>query len=112
MVLIPITGEKEAFLGLPLDSPKGWLASSWVACAGSVSILTALGGAALFAWLSRRVPARAALVTTLALFLGAAPLPYATMLFSHSMVVGLIAIALWAMEKHKDLRQKRTEVGD
>ena len=96
------------FLGVALDSPKGWLTSSWAACAGSVSILTALGGAALCVWMSRRVPARAALVTTLALFLGAAPLPYATLLFSHSMVVGLIAIALWAMEKQKDLREERT----
>ena len=99
------------FLGVPLDSTKGWLISSWVACAGSMAILTGLGGAALFAWLSRRVPPRHALVTTLALFLGAAPLPYATMLFSHSMVVGLIAIAIWAMEKQKDLREERTEAG-
>ena len=38
---------------------------------------------------------RDALVTTLAVFLGAAALPYATMMFSHSLVVGLMAIAIW-----------------
>src|ERR1039458_9679868 len=59
-----------------LDSDVGWLFSSWAACAGSIGIVTACGGAALFTWLCRHVPPRSALVTTLALFLGAAPLPY------------------------------------
>lgn len=43
-----------------------------------------------------------ALITTLAVFLGAAPFPYATMLFSHGMVVGLLAIALWAIGKNAE----------
>jgi Gpi18-like mannosyltransferase len=80
-----------------LDSPAGWLFSSWGACLGSVVIVAALGGGALFGCLSRRVAPAPALVTTLAIFLGAAPLPYATMMFSHSLVVGLIAIAMWAI---------------
>lgn len=84
---------------VPLDSPAGWLISSWVACASSLAIITALGAAALFAWLARRVPPRVALLTTVALFLGAAPLPYATMMFSHSLVVGCLAIALWALDR-------------
>ncbi len=88
--------------GVGLDSESGWLFSSWVACAGSIGIITALGGVALFAWLSRYVSPRWALVTTLALFLGAAPLPYATMMFSHALVVGLLGIAIWAIQKQKE----------
>jgi prepilin-type N-terminal cleavage/methylation domain-containing protein/prepilin-type processing-associated H-X9-DG protein len=89
------------FAGVSLDSSLGWLLSSWVACAGSIGIITAVGGTALFAWLWKYVRARSALLTTLALFLGAAPLPYATMMFSHALVVGLLAIAIWAIEKQK-----------
>lgn len=82
-----------------LDSPSGWLISSWVACVGSIGIITALGAGFMFKWLWGWAGPRHALVTTLAIFLGAAPLPYATMMFSHAMVVGLIAIALWALDK-------------
>ncbi len=82
---------------VPLESKTGWLVSSWIACAGSIALITALGGVALFAWLCHFVPPRPALVTVLALFLGAAPLPYSTMMFSHAMVVGLICIAIWAL---------------
>src|SRR5258708_34540865 len=56
--------------GVPLDSEKGWLVSSWVSCAASNGLLAALGGLALFVWLSKRVPHRCALITVLALFLG------------------------------------------
>jgi hypothetical protein len=85
--------------GVSLESETGWRVSSWVACAGSIGLLTALGGWACFAWLSRYVAPRRALLVTLALFLGAAPLPYATMMFSHALVVGLLAIALWALDR-------------
>ena len=85
--------------GVGLDTPSGWLVSSWIACAGSVAIAAALGAALLFAWLLNYVPPRAALVATLGIFLGAAPLPYATMLFSHSLVVGCVAIALYAIQR-------------
>lgn len=84
-----------------LDTSSGWLFSSWAACAGSIGIVTACGGAALFAWLCRHVPARNALVTTLALFLGAAPLPYSTMMFSHALVAGLLSIAIWAIARQR-----------
>ena len=73
-------------LGKNLESDSGWLISSWVACGGSIAIVTALGAACLFSWLSKLVPQKHALVTVLALFLGGAPLPYATMMFSHSLV--------------------------
>jgi len=87
--------------GVGLDTRFGWLYSSWVGCAGSIGIVTAFGGVALFAWLSRYVSQKWALATTLALFLGAAPLPYATMMFSHALVVGLLAIAIWGIEKQR-----------
>jgi hypothetical protein len=85
--------------GTDLDSKPGWLFSSWVACAGSIGLVTALGGVALFAWLSKHVPQRWALVTTLALFLGAAPLPYSTMMFSHALVIGLLCSAIWCIDR-------------
>jgi len=84
---------------IALDSNRGWLFTSWAACAGSIGIITAFGGAALFGWLCGHVPPRSALVTTLALFLGAAPLPYSTMMFSHALVVGLLSIAIWAITR-------------
>ncbi|WCJ60617.1 hypothetical protein NXS98_05665 [Fontisphaera persica] len=84
---------------IPLDSDFGWLISSWVACAGSLAIVTALGAVAMFAWLKKRVPPQTALLITAGFFLGAAPLPYATMMFSHSLAVGCIAIALWALDR-------------
>lgn len=83
--------------GINLDSSQGWLLSSWFTCFGSVALIGALGAACLYAWLLRYTPPRSALLTVLALFLGSAPLPYATMLFSHTLVVGCIAIALLAI---------------
>lgn len=89
-------------LGIDLDSKTGWLFSSWMACAGSIAIITAAGGCALFNWLSRYVAPRYALITTVAIFIGAAPLPYSTWMFSHSLVVGLITISLWAIEQENN----------
>lgn len=80
--------------GVSLDSKSGWLISSWAACAGSLALVTALGGAALFAWLCRWVYPRYAYITTLGVFLGAAPLPYCTLLMPHGLTVGLLSIAL------------------
>lgn len=93
------------------DSKIGLWTSSWVACAGSIGIISALGGAALFAWLSKHVAPRSALVTTLALFLGAAPLPYSTMMFSHALVVGLLAIAIGAIHKNSECGTRSSECG-
>jgi hypothetical protein len=89
-------------VGVSPESEVGWLATSWVASAASNGLLAACGAAAAFAWLQRWVSSRSALLSTLAIFLGAAPLPYATMMFSHTLVVGLIAIALWAVVSQAD----------
>lgn len=80
--------------GIPLDSDLGWLLSSWIACAGSVALITGLGGVALFLWLLRWVSERTAFLTAVGVFLGAAPFPYSTLLMSHGMAVGLLAMAL------------------
>ncbi len=93
----------EAGIGVDPNSEFGWLFSSWIACALSIGLITALGGLALFVWLRRYVSGRSALVTTAALFLGAAPLPYSTMMFSHALIVGLLAIAIWAIDAGSEL---------
>ena len=80
-------------LDVPLDSARGWLASSWMTTAASVGVITALGGVAMFVFLSKLVGPRHAFITTLIVFLGSAPFPYATMLFSHAAVIGLIIVA-------------------
>src|SRR5712664_3938771 len=69
-----------ASMKIPLDSESGWLLSSWIACAGSVAILAALGGVAMFLWLCNWFAPRLAYVCTIGVFLGATPFPYATML--------------------------------
>ncbi len=79
-----------------LDSDAGWLASSWITCAGSIALIVAAGGVALFLWLCQWVGPRPAYLATLAIFLGAAPLPYSTFLMCHALTVALLAIALWA----------------
>jgi hypothetical protein len=73
------------FIDIAPDSPQGWALCSWMTTVGSVGVLT------------RMVSQREALVGTLAVFLGATPFPYATMLFSHAAVIGLLCIALWAI---------------
>lgn len=83
-------------IGTPLDSDAGWLISSWIACASSLAIVASMGGLALFLWLCKWVHPRYAYITTLALFLGAAPLPYSTLMMSHALTVGLLAVSLWA----------------
>jgi hypothetical protein len=82
---------------IPLDSPRGWLVSSWISTAGSVGLVTALGMVALFLLLCRFVNQEYAFTTTLIVSLGAAPFPYATMLFSHAAVMALISIALYSI---------------
>ena len=86
-----------SWLDVPLESPRGWIASSWIATVGSVGVITALGGVAMFALLTKLVGRRNAFIATLAVFLGSLPFPYATMLFSHAAVIGLVCIALWAI---------------
>lgn len=113
-VALPAFAIAAGFLRLfrvPLQSECGQLASSWAGCVGSIGIMTALGGVTLFAWLRGWVAPRSALVTTLALFLGAAPLPYATMMFSHALVVGLLAIAIWAAVQESGVGSRESGVG-
>lgn len=88
--------------GIALESATGWLATSWAACALALGLSTAAGGLACWRWLSRFVPERIAFMTMLAVFLGAVPLPYTTMMFSHGLVVALLSIALWAISKQSD----------
>jgi len=84
-------------MGLDPDAPEAWRVSQWVATAGSVGVVTALGGAAYFLLLSARFGTPLALVATYALFLGSLTFPYATALFAHAATVGLLAMVLWAV---------------
>ncbi len=68
-----------------------------------------LGAAALFVWLSGFVSRRAALATALGLTLGSLPLPYSTLLFSHAQVIGLLAIAIWAVGLFQEGRISQPE---
>lgn len=81
-------------LNIDLDSTAGWRYSSWLTIVLGVGIFTAAGGVACFLWLLHWLPPKPAMLTTLALFLGAAPFPYATMFFTHAQVAGMIALAL------------------
>jgi hypothetical protein len=45
-----------------------------------------------------------AALTTFALFLGSAPLPYATMMFSHSLVVGVLLLSLFLLSLSPESR--------
>ncbi len=85
--------------GVGVDSKRGWIATSWLTCAAALGVCAAVGGIACFLWLVRYVPPRIAFLTTAAVFLGAAPLPYATFMYSHAQVVSLLMIAMWALDK-------------
>jgi hypothetical protein len=80
------------------DSPGAWLATSWVTAGFTNGLPSVVGLAVLFAWLRRHVPARIALLSILAIGVGGMPLPYATALWSHSLVVGLVCVAVWALD--------------
>lgn len=80
---------------IPLDSAAGWLISSWITTVGSVGLLTALGGVAMFAVFCNIVNRWVAFLTALVAFLGTVAFTYATMLFSHSAVMALLCVALW-----------------
>ncbi len=97
--------------GVDLDSPTGWLVTSWAASAFSQALPAALGAVALFVWLGGFVSRRAALVTVLALTLGSLPLPYSTYLYSHAQVIGVIGIAIWAMGLWREGGGEKREAG-
>jgi len=83
--------------GESVESPAGWLTTSWVTCAAVNAVPLAIGFTLLAAWLRRLVSARAALLTVLGISLGGMPLIYATALWSHSLVCGLICVAIWCL---------------
>jgi hypothetical protein len=85
-------------MGIPLESKNGWLVSGWICVATSVGLITALGMVCLFLWLSGFVSRRWALISTLAVAFGSMAFPYATMLMSHALVVGLFSIALYCLQ--------------
>ena len=78
------------------DGEIGWRVSAWIATAGSVGLLAALGGVAFFDLLMKRCDRLTALIGTFGCFLGSMAWPYATSLFAHGGTIGLLSIALWA----------------
>ena len=91
--------------GIDPDSPEAWRVSNWIATAGSVGVIAAIGGVAFFSLLRHRMSAVAALTATYALFLGSIAFPYATALFAHAGTIGLLAIALWAICSRESSRR-------
>lgn len=83
--------------GVDPESGKAWNISHWITSAGSVGLITALGGVAFFLFLLRFLKPKIALITVLATFLGSLPFTYAILLFSHAAVIGLLCIALWCI---------------
>lgn len=81
--------------GVPIDSEKGWLLSSWICVAVSVGLVTAIGITCLFRWLEGFASSRLALTSSLVAGFGSMPFPYSTMLMSHAIVVSLFCIALY-----------------
>ena len=86
----------QQMLGIDPDAQPAWRVSEWLATAGSVGLLAALGGVAFFALLIERFDPLTAVIATFALFLGSFTWPYATSLFAHAGTIGLLGIALWA----------------
>jgi hypothetical protein len=87
----------QRLMGINPDAPGAWRVSEWIATAGSVGMVTALGGVAYFLLLTRRLGTPLALVGTYAVFLGSLAFPYATAMFAHAATVGLLAMVLWAV---------------
>jgi hypothetical protein len=100
---LTVLGQKA--IGVDPDSEQGWRVSEWIATAGSVGIVAALGGVAFFALLRRRVGAPSALIATFGLFLGSLTFPYATSLFAHAGTIGLLSLALWGVLGETSIRR-------
>lgn len=79
------------------ESNDRWLVSSWLACAGALAIPAVLGACALWLWLRTWISDRWAFITICSLWLGSFPLPYSTLLFSHSLVIGCLSASLWLL---------------
>lgn len=88
-----MTTAAATMLAIDADDPRYWLIGSWGACAG-ISILTCSGMFAMRKLLVNFVTPPVAWLTVCAIWFGAAPLPYSTLLFSHAHVVSCLAIAM------------------
>jgi hypothetical protein len=75
-------------LGIDPDSEPASRVSGWIATAGSVGLLAAVGGVAFFALLVERFDPLTAVIGTFGLFLGTLTWPYATSLFAHAGTIG------------------------
>jgi hypothetical protein len=95
----------QQLLGIDPDGEAGWRVSAWIATAGSVGLLAALGGVAFFDLLLKRCDRLTAVLGTFALFLGSFTWPYATSLFAHAGTIGLLCIALWAALGERTVRR-------
>jgi hypothetical protein len=101
----------QKLLGVDPDAQPGWRISEWIATAGSVAVLAALGGVAFFSLMRRQVGANAAFGGTVALFLGAITFPYATALFAHAGTIGLLCIVLWSVFEPWSVTKRRDTIG-
>src|SRR5947209_3536077 len=88
------------------DNDQQLLAGSWIGTATSGALIAAIGGALLWLLLGQFVPDSRALFVVIVIMCGAAPLPYATMMHSHTLVVGLICIAMWGMVSPQSQRSE------
>jgi len=84
--------------GLRLDSKPAWLLTSWAACAG-IALMVAWGLLELARFLRKLTASTAGALTAAAVWFGAAPLPYSTLLFSHAHVVACIALGLCLLQR-------------
>jgi hypothetical protein len=100
-----VTTWLQRMTGVDPDSPEGWRVSQWIATAGSVGLVTALGGAFFFLLLLVPLGAPLALLSTYAVFLGTITFPYATAMFAHAATIGFLSIALWAILDHSSPRR-------
>jgi hypothetical protein len=85
-------------LGISEESEEGWFLSSWITVALSVAVVTSIGVACIWLWLARFVGPTKSLFAAYVLAFGTLVFPYATLLMSHAVVVGLLGIALWALD--------------
>ena len=86
----------QQLLSIDPETQSAWRVSEWMATAGSIGLLTALGGVAFFELLMTRFDPLTAVIGTFGLFLGSFTWPYASSLFAHAGTIGLLCIALWA----------------
>ncbi|PIR53828.1 hypothetical protein COU75_04030 [Candidatus Peregrinibacteria bacterium CG10_big_fil_rev_8_21_14_0_10_42_8] len=85
-------------LSIDINGDLGWKISEWFTTVFSVGLLAAVSALFLFALLKKYTHSYAAFVSTVALYTGSLVFTYAGMLFSHTVTVSLLIIALWAID--------------